>query len=110
MERVTSQLDVAPTVLGLLGFSYKSAFFGRDVLAGEPAMHAVPLNHNRDIALLHDRSLNQLGFRKSSGTVVHDALTHGQHLVERDDEGLKDAASFFQLAYLLYKRELYGAR
>lgn len=36
-ERVTalvSQIDVGPTLLGLLGFSYTSTFFGQDLLAG----------------------------------------------------------------------------
>jgi phosphoglycerol transferase MdoB-like AlkP superfamily enzyme len=108
VESVTSQLDVAPTVLGLLGMSYESAFFGRDVLARASGVHAVPLNHNRDIALLDGDRLDQLGFRKSAATVVHDARTGRQHPVQRNEEGLKNAASVFQLAYLLYSRREYG--
>ncbi|HEX2830547.1 MAG TPA: LTA synthase family protein [Burkholderiales bacterium] len=106
VNTVTSQLDVAPTVLGLLKLSYDSAFFGRDVLAGPAQDRAVPLNHNRDVALLTAGRLNELGFRKTSATIDRD--THGSH--GRDDEGLKDAASVFQLAYRLYTRRQYGAR
>src|SRR5262245_59346010 len=37
IDAVTSQLDLAPTILGLVGGSFRSPFFGRDVLAtGEP--------------------------------------------------------------------------
>lgn len=110
VESVTSQLDVAPTVLGLLGISYESAFFGRDVLAGKAPEHAVPLNHNRDIALLEGDTLHQLGFRKSAATVVEDPSTRRQRPVERDEEGLKDAASFFQVAHMLYARRQYAPR
>lgn len=110
VETVASQLDVAPTVLGLLGISYESAFFGRDVLAGAPAPRAVPLNHNRDIALLYGSRLNQLGFRKTAATVIHDATTHRQRPAERDEEGLRDAASLFQTAYTLYARRQYRVR
>ena len=36
ITRMTSQIDVAPTLLGLLHFSYRSRFFGTDVLRLEP--------------------------------------------------------------------------
>ena len=32
IDRLMSQIDVAPTLLGLLNFGYYSKFFGRDVL------------------------------------------------------------------------------
>lgn len=38
-DGLVSQLDVAPTVLGLLLLSHDSAFFGRDVLAGDTQPH-----------------------------------------------------------------------
>lgn len=31
VDILTGQIDIAPTILGLLGFSYKSKFFGQDV-------------------------------------------------------------------------------
>ncbi len=31
IERPTSQLDIAPTILGLLGGSYRTTFFGNDL-------------------------------------------------------------------------------
>ena len=35
-ERLMSQIDIAPTMLGLLDFSYVTKFFGRDVLRSPP--------------------------------------------------------------------------
>lgn len=32
IQRVTSQLDIAPTLMGILGGTYRSTFFGNDVL------------------------------------------------------------------------------
>jgi phosphoglycerol transferase MdoB-like AlkP superfamily enzyme len=104
---VTSQLDVAPTVLGLLNLSHDSAFFGRDVLTPAAARHAVPLNHNRDVALLTGDRLNQLGFRKTAASVTHGSLHQDE---AHDAEGLRDAASVFQLGYSLYSRRQYGVR
>lgn len=36
IDRLASQIDVVPTVLGLLGFDYQSKFFGNDLLHLEP--------------------------------------------------------------------------
>jgi phosphoglycerol transferase MdoB-like AlkP superfamily enzyme len=105
VDTVTSQLDVAPTVLGLLRISYDSAFFGRDVLAGPSADHAIPLNHNRDVALLAGSHLNALGFQKTMTTLGTDA----RRARAPDAQGLRDTASVFQLAYALYRQHRYAA-
>jgi phosphoglycerol transferase MdoB-like AlkP superfamily enzyme len=110
VSALTSQLDIAPTVLGLLRISHDSAFFGRDVLAPGGAPRGAPLNHNRDIALLTGGRLHQLGFRKTSATALHDPVTDRQRGVARDEGGLRDAASVFQLAYALYSAGQYAAR
>lgn len=99
---LVSQIDVAPTVLGLLNLSYDSVFFGKDALADPGASHFAPLNHNRDIALFHDGQLNGLGFRKTQTTLAYDAVTKRQTLAATDADGGRDAASVFQLAYALY--------
>jgi len=100
-----SQIDVAPTVLGLLNFNYDSTFFGRDVLAGGES--AMPLNHNRDIGLYRAEELNLLGFRKSKGTLRYDPATRRLTTQPDDLEGQRDAASLFQLANTLYAGQHY---
>lgn len=110
-QRITapvSQLDVAPTVLGLLNFSYDSTFFGRDALAGGASN--ILLNHNRDIGLYKDGRLNLLGFRKSSGTMQYDAGSRRQSALPDDAQAQHDAASLFQLAYTLYAEQRYRVR
>jgi hypothetical protein len=100
-------MDVAPTVLGLLNLSHDSAFFGRDVLADRQAGNFAPLNHNRDIALYRDERLSTLGLGKTRSTSKYDPLTGRQSPLALDIEGARDAASMFQLAYLLYLRRGY---
>ncbi len=104
---LTTQLDVAPTVLGLLNISYDSVFFGKDVLAGGADQRFALFNHNRDIALYRGGGLNELGFRKTSAARRYDPVTRRQSRAEPDDEGTKDAASVFQLAYTLYANRGY---
>lgn len=104
---VVSQLDVAPTVLGLLKISYDSTFFGRDALLAAPGRELVPLNHNRDVALLAGHALVELGFRKSHRTLEYDFSQNAQKPALENDEAVRDTASLFQVAYDLYARRRY---
>ena len=101
VDAVTSQMDIAPTVLGMLNISYDSAFFGHDVLA-RPAAGLVPLNHNRDIALLAEGRLTELNLRKGSVTLAYDKPSNRQVAIDTDPERLRDAVAVFQSAYDLF--------
>lgn len=107
IDTLVSQIDVAPTVLGLLNISYDSAFFGKDALAAAPADRCIPLNHNRDIALFSGGIVNELGFRGTRTTLAYDRATRRQLPASADGEGLRDTASFFQVAYDLYRSRRY---
>ena len=107
VDTLTSQIDVAPTVLGILDFDYDSTFFGIDVLSDSRPGRSIPLNHNRDIALFDGRNLIEIGFRKTSAQYVYDPATHIQTPVAVDPERTKDAIAIFQQAYELYHERRY---
>ena len=108
VDTLTSQIDVAPTVIGMLDFNYDSTFFGIDVLRDNYPERLIPLNHNRDIALFDGRNLIEIGFRKTSAQYVYDPLTHSQVPVTIDPERTKDAIAFFQEAFKLYSERRYN--
>ena len=58
-------LDVAPTVLGLIGRPYESLFFGRDLLQGPPAQGRALVHHNRDIGMFAQARLVVLGLKQN---------------------------------------------
>jgi len=101
-DGLTSQLDVAPTVLGLLNISYNSMFFGKDTLIGDTPSRTALFNHNRDIALLHNEQLAQLGFRKTRSMASYDKATRMLARLPDDEDALRDAAAMFQIAYDSY--------
>jgi phosphoglycerol transferase MdoB-like AlkP superfamily enzyme len=107
VDVLTSQIDVAPTVLGLLNLTHDSVFFGKDVLAAGASPHLALLNHNRDIALYSEGRLHELGFRGRSATLFYDRAARQQRPAPSDEDGIRDAASVFQLAYELYRRGQY---
>ena len=107
VDTLTSQIDVAPTVIGMLDFNYDSTFFGIDVLRDSHPGRMIPLNHNRDIALFDGRNLIEIGFRKTSAQFAYDPETHKQTAVAIDPEKAKDAVALFQEAFELYDQRLF---
>lgn len=107
VDILTSQIDIAPTVLGMLNISYDSVFFGKDVFKCNPKDRFVPLNHNRDIALFDGSKLSELNFRKTSSTYLYDKQSNRQTKTKRDEEQVNNAASIYQSAYEFYVNRLY---
>ncbi len=69
-------LDVAPTIMGLLGRPYQSLFFGRDLLNGNPKDGRVLINHNRDIGIYKNSWLAVFGINKSLEFYKFNPATH----------------------------------
>ncbi len=106
ISALTSQIDVAPTMLGLLNISYDSVFFGRDVLKTLDNRFAL-FNHNRDIALYQNDKIAELGFRKTIAMYQYKKGDSEQIKTGPEEEQTKNAASLFQLAYDFYKHQTY---
>jgi hypothetical protein len=77
-------------------------FFGKDTLIGDAQSRVAVLNHNRDIALLHNEQLAQLGFRKTRSMAAYDKNTRMLARLPNDEDALLDAAAIFQIAYDSY--------
>lgn len=55
-EKLSSQMDLAPTLLGLLNFSYRSKFYGNDLLHdGNEVPHAFISNYQKVALAIGDR-------------------------------------------------------
>ena len=104
-------LDVAPTILGLLGRPYETLFFGRDLLKSPPADHRVFINHNRDIGMFTRDRLIVLGLKHAvefyQGNPKQVDLQPLPNPSPSDQELEKDAVALFQLAEKLYLSQQY---
>ncbi|MDR0296907.1 MAG: sulfatase-like hydrolase/transferase [Rickettsia sp.] len=98
VDSLASQIDIVPTILGLLKFSYNSKFFGQDILN-------MPANR----AFISTYQL--LGFMKDNHLVIlrpqEQAKTYklvGEDKIEIENipSLVEEAISFYQIAYDLY--------
>ena len=105
---LTTQIDVAPTVLGLLGVPYEAPFFGIDVLhASDGAERVALFSHNHDVAILRGDRMVVLGLGKTSQSLRYDAATDGFSAMT-DDDGLRGLGiAYFQTAAELFRSHRY---
>ena len=65
IERLCSQIDLAPTLLSLCGIACDTPFLGQDLTALPEGPGRAFVNHDRDIGILTDDALVVLGLRKT---------------------------------------------
>lgn len=100
-----SQIDVAPTLMGMLNLSYNSQFFGRDLLRLPPDSGVALMSHNRDVALLRGSHMGVLGLQQEEQLWERKGGVGDitQAPVAEDTAILGDAIAYYQSAYYLYK-------
>jgi phosphoglycerol transferase MdoB-like AlkP superfamily enzyme len=115
VDTLTSQVDVAPTVLGLLGLPYQAPFFGQDVLHWpEQEPRSLLFNHNHDVALLQHGHLCILGLHQSAQCQHYERLpgapgpaTTRFAPIEDDDPLIDLATAYYQTAYDAFQSHHY---
>jgi phosphoglycerol transferase MdoB-like AlkP superfamily enzyme len=106
VERLMSQIDIAPTVLGLLDFDYYSKFFGRDVLRSPPdSDRAFVANYQTLGYLVRDRMVLLQPRRKTEVFRV-DAEKNIVAPVD-DAQALREAIAFYSAASYVFRSGLY---
>ncbi|MCT7075888.1 sulfatase-like hydrolase/transferase, partial [Salmonella enterica] len=62
--QLASQIDLAPTLLGLINLSYESTFFGRDLLQDNPLPPRVVVGNYQHLGLFDGKNLAILSPRQ----------------------------------------------
>ena len=103
VETVASQIDVPPTVLGLLGFGYRSHFFGHDILGGGGAEPRALMANYQTVGLYQDGIVVEL--KPNRRFRIVDAATGEERPIdERGRRLLDEAIGYYQVASGAYAR------
>lgn len=107
------QLDVAPTLLGLIGRPYVSTFFGHDLLNDPEGGHRILLHHNRSVGIYADERLVVFNLNRHIEYFAGNPKSGQMHRVFEADDRMKeletDATALFQVGDILYMARHYGA-
>ncbi|TMG74471.1 MAG: LTA synthase family protein [Betaproteobacteria bacterium] len=106
IDRLMSQIDIAPTLLGLLDFSYTSKFFGRDILHAPPESdRAFVANYQTLGYLKGDRMVVLQPKKKVEVYRMSEDMTHREPA--QDPALAREAISFYQTASYAFRSGLY---
>jgi Sulfatase len=104
VDTLMGQIDIAPTVLGLLGFGYSAPFFGQNVLGPNPGPRIALFNHNHDVALYRDGEIVVLGMQKKVTNYRYDKAVNSFVTTPRNPELEQLAIAYYQTAADLYRQ------
>ena len=107
VDVLASQIDIAPTVLGLLGLGYRAPFFGQDLLGEMTGPRVALFNHNHDVALYQDGKLVVLGMQRQVTTWAYDKSLDSFAPAVRVPDLEALAIGYFQTASDLYQAHHY---
>lgn len=110
IDRLMSQIDIAPTVLGLLDMSYVSKFYGHDVLRTPVESDRAFVANYQTLGYMKDGRLVTLGVKRTSSI---EALPPELGLPASggqisDERLLHEAIGFYQSASYAFRHGLYG--
>lgn len=100
IDKHISQIDIAPTVLGLLGLGYEASFFGRDILhlpSEEPSV--LLFNHNYTVALAKNNELATLGLQRTASSEHYNPQTHDFTPLKPNESLIQLAIAYYQIAF-----------
>ncbi len=109
ITRRSGQIDVAPTLLGLLNMDYDSWFYGRDVLKQTTQENIALIANYQYLGLYQDQILSILKPKKQTEQYIRVNKPSGisiQHLETPDTDKLEKTIAYYQSAAYILKNEL----
>jgi len=108
IRTLMSQVDYAPTLLGLLNWSYPSRFFGRDIRQTDPAEGRVLVGTYQKLGLLKADNFLVLTPVRRQAQYRYDRVNYGLTEQPLNAALLGEAVSYYQTASELYQSQRYS--
>jgi phosphoglycerol transferase MdoB-like AlkP superfamily enzyme len=106
IDRLMSQIDIAPTLLGLLDFDYYSKFLGRDLLHSPPESDRAFVANYQTLGYLKGGQMVVLQPKRTTHfrSLQGEALAAGE---TGDPQLVREAIAFYQVASHVFRNGLY---
>jgi phosphoglycerol transferase MdoB-like AlkP superfamily enzyme len=106
-DRLTAQIDIAPTILGMLNFKYRSKFFGYDIFRLEEGRERVFISTYQSLGFIKNKQLYILQPNKKLNAFAPNFETGDTKAITINPDLRKEAISYYQQASYLYQNHLY---
>ena len=106
-QRLTSQIDMAPTLLGMLNLNYTSRFLGYDIYKTAPGNERAFISTYQDMGYLKNGKLVVLSPRQVCKVYQPDFVTGTAKELKATDSIINEAIAWYQGASYLFKNGKY---
>ncbi len=103
---LASQIDVAPTLLGLLNFSYESKFYGRDIFRTRPEEERAFIGNYQKLGYMKHGRLTILSPGEEVSSYRVDFKKGTTTPVVPEKTALSEAITYYQSANLAFKKRM----
>jgi len=109
IDTLMSQMDYAPTLLGLLGWTYPSRFFGHDVRRIKPSEAHALMGTYQKLGHLENDTMVVLGPQQTEAVYTVDGTGKTTSRPGPDKEVAAEAIGYYQAASYAFNHGNYGA-
>lgn len=106
IDTLSSQIDVAPTIFGLLNFSYESQFFGRDILQMKKADGRALISNYQKLGLYKDNKLVYLSPQQQVDVYDDPLLSHVVFDTNKAADLVLENMAYYQSADYIWRHRL----
>jgi len=106
IDTLMSQIDIPPTVLGLLNFSYTSDFFGRDILKNDGKDDRAFISTYQKLGYIEKDRLAILSPQKKATLYKFDRQSDNEEQLPMEESIIKKMQAYYQGANYIYKKHL----
>ncbi len=106
IDKLSGQIDVAPTLFGLLNWKYESKFFGKDIMKMKPEDERAFIANYQRLGFIKN---NQLTILSPQQKVTSYKIDRHSGAIDRqtpDEESLNNAVMYYQSASYVHKEQL----
>jgi len=103
VDKLCSQIDLFPTIFGLLNWDYTSNLFGEDILKMKPQDERAFIGNYRKLGLLKGNKLMVLGETEQSDFYKWNKNDNSLTKIPNDLSFLNETISYYQVADYLYR-------
>jgi phosphoglycerol transferase MdoB-like AlkP superfamily enzyme len=106
IDKLVSQIDIAPTIFGLLNWSYESKFFGKNMLTMNPDDERAFIGNYQKIGYIKEDKLLILSPQKKVSYYKFDRYSGNLENQSIEENSLSEAISYIQTATFVTKKKL----
>lgn len=107
-DRLTAQIDVPPTILGMLNLDYRSKFFGYDIFRLEEGRERVFISTYQSLGYIKNQKLVILQPNRKTSFFNPDFETGDAKPAAANQKLRREAIANYQQAAFLYRNNLYN--